>query len=63
MKYAISELEGQLDGLLDQFCYCTEAGDAERAAKASAIADDFAQALTVLKATRHQEMDKSILVL
>lgn len=60
MKHAISELEGQLEGLLDQFCYCTEAGDAECAAKASALADDFAQALVVLKERTYQEMDSAL---
>ena len=49
MKYAIDELEGQLSSMIDQFCWSAEQGDAESAARASAIADDLAQALDVLK--------------
>lgn len=49
MRHAIAELEGQLEGLLDEFCYSTENGNTERAAEASALADDFARALSVLK--------------
>lgn len=36
--------------MLDQFCWSTEAGDSVAAARASAIADDYAQALDILKA-------------
>lgn len=56
MKHAISELEGQLEGLLDQFCFCMERGDVECAARASAKADDFAQALAVLKDRTYPEL-------
>jgi len=55
MKYAISELEEQLDSVLDKFCFYVEAGNDKCAERASDIADDFANALAVLKERRMGE--------
>ena len=49
MKHAIDELEGSLSTMIDQFCWSTEVGDAIAASRASAMADDYAKALDVLK--------------
>jgi hypothetical protein len=55
MRHAIADLEGQLQNLLDSFCKAAERGDVVAAAYSSAMADDYATALSVQKKAAYPE--------
>ena len=49
MRIALSHLEGKFRALLDSYCFSMEKGQFKQAEEASAKAEDFLEAIEILK--------------
>ncbi len=52
MKSALTHLEDQFESLLDRYCLAVESGQLDQAEKVSAEAEDYLEAIGVLKFSR-----------